>query len=131
MPTPDLSIIVTCYFEEQSIDEFHARLSAAAQSTGCSYEIVMVNDGSTDGTWPKLLSLYESDPHVTTVVNLFRNAGQVAAMTAGINHARGQAFVFMDSDLQLDPEELPMLVATYQEGYDIVSGARKERSLWL
>ena len=81
----------------------------------------MVNDGSTDATFAKLESLFARDPHVTTVMDLYRNAGQVAAMTAGLTHARGRAFVFMDSDLQLDPEELPLLVEAFDEGYDIVT----------
>lgn len=124
---PDFSIIITCYFEEESIDEFYTRLRAAAESLGRSYELVMVNDGSTDGTFAKLKGFFEEDPRVTTVIDIYRNAGQVNAMTAGLTHARGNAFVFMDSDLQLDPEELPLLVAEYDKGYDIVSGCRKDR----
>lgn len=127
-PEPELSLIVTCYFEEQSIDEFYTRLRAAAESLGRSYEIVMVNDGSTDGTWEKLKSFFERDASVTTVIDFYRNAGQVNAMTAGLTHARGKALVFMDSDLQLDPEELPLLVAEFDKGYEIVSGVRKQRS---
>jgi glycosyltransferase involved in cell wall biosynthesis len=122
-----LSVIITCHFEEKSIDEFYGRLSKAVRETGVSYEIVFVNDGSTDGTWERLKAIYESDPNVTTIVNLFRNAGQLGAMTAGIAHARGSHFVFMDSDLQLDPEELPRLLAEFNKGFDIVSGYRKDR----
>jgi len=126
-PTPELSFIVTCYFEEKSIEEFHARLSRTVQPLGRSFEIVMVNDGSTDGTFAKLEGFFESDSRVTTVIDLYRNAGQVAAMTAGITHARGDAMIFMDSDLQLDPEELPLLLDEFDRGYDIVSGVRRER----
>ena len=123
----ELSFIVTCYFEEQSIDEFASRLLKTARSLGRSFEVVMVNDGSTDGTFDKLKVLFERDAEVTTIIDLYRNAGQVAAMTAGITHARGRAFVFIDSDLQLDPEEFPTLLAEFDRGYDIVSGVRKNR----
>jgi len=125
--TPDFSIVITCYFEEQSIVEFYERLSKTARSLGRSYEIVMVNDGSTDATFDKLRGFFEADPHVTAVIDLYRNAGQAAGMTAGLCHTRGRAIVFMDSDLQLEPEELPTLVAAFDQGYDIVSGARRER----
>jgi dolichol-phosphate mannosyltransferase len=124
---PEFSLIVCCYFEESSIDEFHARLTKAAASLGRSFEIVMVNDGSTDGTFQKLKEIYERDPHVSTIIDFYRNAGQVNAMTAGLTHARGNAFVFIDSDLQLDPEELPALVTEFDKGYDVVSGCRRDR----
>lgn len=124
---PDFSIVTTCYYEEQSIDEFYRRLRKTAESMGRSYEMVMVNDGSTDGTFSRLKDFYQSDPHVTTVIDLYRNAGQVNAMTAGLTHTRGKAIVFIDSDLQLDPEELPLLVAEFDKGFDIVSGYRKDR----
>lgn len=126
-PEPDFSIVTTCYYEEQSIDEFYSRLRKAAESLGRPYEMVMVNDGSTDGTFARLKSFYDTDPNVTTVIDLYRNAGQVNAMTAGLTHTRGKAIVFIDSDLQLDPEELPLLVEEFDKGYDIVSGYRKNR----
>ena len=124
---PDLSFIITCYFEEQTIDEFYTRLSDAARALGRSYEIVFINDGSTDRTYEKLCGFFDTDPYVTTVGDMFRNSGQLAAMTAGLTHARGNAFIFMDSDLQLDPAELPLLVDEYDKGYDIVSGRRMDR----
>jgi len=127
LPGPEFSVIITCYYEERSIDEFHERLSKALESLGRTYEIIFVNDGSTDKTFEHLKRIFEKDPHVTVVANLFKNAGQAAAMTAGFTHARGRHFVFMDSDLQLDPGELPLLVAKYDEGYDVVSGRRKNR----
>ena len=124
---PEFSVIITCYFEEASLDEFHERLSRAMEGMGRSYEIIYVNDGSTDKTYDKLKTIYEQDAHVSTLINLFKNAGQTAAMTAGFTHARGRSFIFMDSDLQLDPTELPMLIAKYDEGYDVVSGCRTNR----
>lgn len=124
---PEFSIVTTCYYEEQSIDEFYTRLRATADSLGRSYELVMVNDGSTDRTYERLKGFFDRDPRVTTIIDLYRNAGQVNAMTAGLTHARGRAIVFIDSDLQLDPEDLPTLVREFDQGYDVVSGYRKDR----
>jgi glycosyltransferase involved in cell wall biosynthesis len=124
---PEFSALITCYYEERTIEEFYSRLSKAFQSTGRSYEIIFVNDGSTDSTFEKLKGIFESDPHVTAVIDLFKNAGQAAAITAALGEARGRIILSMDSDLQLDPAELPILVQAYDKGYDVVSGYRKER----
>lgn len=130
--TPDFSVLITCHFEEKSIDEFHAKLSAALESLGRSYEIIFVNDGSTDATFERLRAIFERDSHVRVAMDLFRNAGQQAAITAAITAARGNAIVLMDSDLQLEPAELPRLVAEFDKGYDVVSGYRANRkdSFW-
>ena len=125
--SPEFSVIITCYFEEKSIEEFHARLSEAMAALGRSYEIIFVNDGSTDGTFPELKDIFERDENVAAIIDLFKNAGQGAAMTAGFTEARGSVFIFMDSDLQLDPAQLPALIAKYDEGYDVVSGRRENR----
>lgn len=125
--SPEFSALVTCHFEEKSIDEFHSRLKAALESLGRSYEIVMVNDGSTDGTWQRLKEIFERDPNVRVILDFAKNAGQRAATTAGIEHARGRAFILMDSDLQMAPEELPALVAEYDKGWDLVTGYRVNR----
>lgn len=125
--SPEFSVIISCYYEEKSIEEFYTRLSKAMNSLNRSYEIVFVNDGSTDKTFEKLKMIFDKDPHVTTIIDLFKNAGQAAAITAGITHARGKNFVLLDSDLQLDPEELPLLVKEFDKGLDIVSGYRKNR----
>ncbi len=129
---PDFSVLITCYFEENSIEEFHARLSAALMTLGRPHEIIMVNDGSTDATFEKLKAIFTRDPNVRVVMDLFKNAGQQAAITAAITEARGKAIVLMDSDLQLDPADLPLLVAEYDKGYDVVSGYRANRrdSFW-
>ena len=125
--TPEFSVIICCYYEENSIEEFHARLTKVLESCTRSYEIIMVNDGSTDKTFEKLKDIYSKDLNVTIIIDLFRNSGQLAAMTAGINHAQGKHYIFMDSDLQLEPEELPMLIQEFDKGYDIISGYRKDR----
>lgn len=124
---PEFSVIITCYFEEKSIDEFHARLSAAMRGLGRSFEIIFVNDGSTDRTWERLKAIYEKDPDVTAVIDLLRNYGQVAAISAACCEARGKHFITMDSDLQLDPEDLPILMKEFDRGANIVSGCRIER----
>jgi glycosyltransferase involved in cell wall biosynthesis len=125
--TPEFSVIITCYFEEKSIDEFYGKLSAALEGLNRSYEIIFVNDGSTDGTFSRLQAIFERDPKVAAILDLFKTSGQAAAMTAGFLQARGSKFVFIDSDLQLDPGELPLLVAKYDAGFDIVSGCRIDR----
>jgi len=125
--TPELSAVITCYFEENSIDEFHARLSSALDKTARSYEIIFVNDGSTDRTFEKLKAIFEADDHVSAVLDLFKNAGQTAAATAALCEARGRIILSMDSDLQLAPEDLPRLLQEYDKGYDIVSGYREHR----
>ncbi len=130
MPTssiPEFSVIITCYFEEKSIDEFYGKLSAALEGLNRSYEIIFVNDGSTDGTFSRLQAIFDRDPKVAAILDLFKNSGQAAAMTAGFLQARGDKFVFIDSDLQLDPGELPLLVTKYDAGFDIVSGCRTDR----
>jgi len=125
---PEFSIIITSYYEEKSIDEFATRLIDTMRKTGRSFELVMVNDGSTDSTFERLKSLFEEHSEISHIVDLFRNSGQIAAMSCGITHAIGKFFIFMDSDLQLFPEELPLLIDKIDEGYDIVSGARKNRA---
>lgn len=125
---PFFSVVITCYFEEKSIMEFHARLSKALNSLDHSYEIIFINDGSTDGTFDLLKEIFNKDEKVAKVINFFKNAGQGAAVTAGITHAKGKHFILMDSDLQLAPEELPLLVNEFEKGCDIVSGHRKDRT---
>lgn len=124
---PEYSVIITCYYEEQSIEEFHSKLSAALDKLDRTCEIIMVNDGSTDKTFEVLKRIYEKDSKVTVIADLLRNAGQLSAMTAGITLASGKHFVFMDSDLQLEPDELPILIKEFEGGSDIISGCRKDR----
>jgi glycosyltransferase involved in cell wall biosynthesis len=122
-----LSVVITCFFEEQTIGEFHARLARALEGLGRSHEIIFVNDGSTDGTLARLEEIFERDPHVAVLVDLMRNSGQGAAITAGCAEARGRHIVLLDSDLQLDPEDLPRLVEEADKGIDVVSGVRVDR----
>jgi glycosyltransferase involved in cell wall biosynthesis len=123
---PELSFVITCFNEERGIEEFYARLRKTIDLLELSSETILVNDGSTDQTWSKLLEIQARDPDVT-LLDLVRNSGQCAAISAGVVEARGRHFVFMDSDLQLDPEELPELLRPFQKGQDVVNGVRRQR----
>jgi dolichol-phosphate mannosyltransferase len=124
-----LSNVVPCYNEEACLGTLHERLSAAAQGTaGDDYEIVLVNDGSTDQSWPRMRDLANRDPHVVAV-NLSRNHGHQLALTAGLDLARGDLILVIDADLQDPPELLPKMVETMRrDGADVVYGVRKSRA---
>lgn len=124
---PELTVIATCYNEEQTIEEFHQRLSKTLRETGRTHEIIYVNDGSRDTTFTQLQKLYENDPSITVVADLMFNVGQPIAITVGFVHAQGSKIAIIDSDLQLAPEELPLLLDTFDKGYALVSGYRKKR----
>ena len=121
-----LSIIIPVYNEEENIPLLHERLSRTLKELELSYEIIYVDDGSADGTFVQLQSLIGRDQHVR-VVQLRRNFGQTAAISAGVDHSTGQVLIFMDGDLQNDPIDIPRLLAKLDEGYDVVSGWRKKR----
>jgi glycosyltransferase involved in cell wall biosynthesis len=123
----DFSVCIACYFEEKSIVEFHRRLSTTLKGLNRTFEIIFVNDGSRDATWQQLKEIFATDAHVHAILDLFKNSGQQAAVTAGLNESRGKAMVFIDSDLQLAPEDLPLLVEQYDKGFDFVTGYRQER----
>jgi glycosyltransferase involved in cell wall biosynthesis len=121
-----LSVVIPVFNEEPSLDELHLRLSKVLVGLGLSYEIVFVDDGSSDGSYLTLSTLCASDPAIR-IVKLARNYGQTAALAAGFDHAVGEVIVAMDADLQHAPEDLPKLVAKLAEGYDIASGWRENR----
>jgi hypothetical protein len=125
-PHVQLSVVIPVYNEEPSLDELHTRLSHVLVGLGLSYEIIFVDDGSTDGSYLTLSTLSASDPAIR-IVKLARNYGQTAALAAGFDHAQGEVIVAMDSDLQHAPEDLPKLLAKLAEGYDIASGWRANR----
>lgn len=120
------SIVIPVMNEEENVPLLHRAISAAMQAWGKSYEIVIVDDGSTDRTFELLRQIAENDPHLR-VVKFRGNYGQSAAMAAGFDHARGEVVVTMDGDLQNDPKDIPNVVAKLEEGFDIVSGWRKNR----
>jgi len=122
----DLSIVVPIYNEEDNIPVLHARISEALADTRLEYELILVDDGSSDNSYAGLKLVASRDPRVK-VVKLRRNFGQTAAMAAGFDNATGRVVVPMDGDLQNDPLDIPLLLARIDEGYDVVSGWRKDR----
>ena len=125
-PAPEVSIFLPVYNEEPNLMPLHAKLDDALKSLDRSAEIVYVDDGSTDGSLKILREIAEVDRRVR-VVALRRNYGQTAAMAAGIDAASGKVLIPMDADLQNDPADIKRLLNKLDEGYDVVSGWRKNR----
>lgn len=122
----DLSVVIPCYNEEESVERLLEEVHAALRPTGLSYEIVLVDDGSRDRTFAILAAKAKLDPTLT-VVNFRRNFGQTAAMQAGFDHSRGDVIATIDADLQNDPKDIPRLLELIREGYDLVAGWRADR----
>ncbi len=128
MSIPDLSIIIPVYNEEAVLPEFQKRITSVMATLGLSYELLYVNDGSVDTTLELLRELKTADPQVC-YINLSRNFGKEAAVTAGIDHAMGSAVIIIDADLQDPPELIPELVAPWkEESIDVVYARRKSRA---
>ncbi|MFZ2088483.1 MAG: glycosyltransferase family 2 protein [Desulfobaccales bacterium] len=126
-----LSVVLPVFNELENLEILHKQLKAVLTNLGRTYEIIYVDDGSTDGSTGKLQDLAEADYSVV-VIELRRNFGQTAALSAGIDYARGEIVVCQDADLQNDPQDIPRLLAKLDEGYDLVSGWRKNRQdHWL
>ena len=125
-PGPSLSVVVTLFDEAGTLEELQRRLTAALGTFDRSYEVLYVDDGSTDGSFAILERLHAHDPHIRAV-RLKRNAGQHPAMHAGLSRARGEIVVTMDGDLQNLPEDVPRLVEAVEAGYDVASGRRAAR----
>ena len=124
---PDVSIVVPLYDEAENVLDLHRELTAALERTGRSFELVLVDDGSTDGTRDRLLALEARDPRVRAVL-LRRNFGQTAAFSAGFDRSRGDVVVTSDGDLQNDPADIPALLARLDDGdLDMVCGWRRNR----
>ena len=122
-----VSVVVPVFNEAPVIEAFHERATTALASLpDCGYEIVFVDDGSTDQSFAKLSALAEQDPHVS-VIKFSRNFGHQIAITAGLDHSRGHCAVVIDADLQDPPEVIGDMVARWQEGYDVVYGVRRGR----
>jgi glycosyltransferase involved in cell wall biosynthesis len=124
---PEVSIVVPLYNEVENVDDLHRELTAALEASGRSFELVLVDDGSTDGTRERLLALEARDPRVRAVL-LRRNFGQTAAFSAGFDRSRGEVVVTSDGDLQNDPADIPALLARLeQDDLDMVCGWRRRR----
>ena len=128
MNRPALSVVVPCYNEEACLDLLHARISAAARAAvGEDYEIVLVNDGSKDGSWAAMRRLAAADPHLVAI-NLSRNHGHQLALTAGLDLCAGAQILIIDADLQDPPELLgEMRAMMAAEGADVVYAVRRKR----
>ncbi|MBU4198815.1 MAG: glycosyltransferase family 2 protein [Verrucomicrobia bacterium] len=122
----DLSVIAPVYNELENVEPLYRKMHEALSRVGRSYEIILVDDGSTDGTWEKLRALAGTCRDLK-LIRLRRNFGQTAAMSAGLDHAQGEIIITMDADLQNDPEDIPLLLERMDQGFDVVSGWRKDR----
>lgn len=122
----DLSVVLPVYNEEDNLNPLHAEVETVLKGMNIQYEIIYVDDGSRDKSATVLAAIADQSPH-TKVVYFRRNFGQTAAIQAGIDHATGAIIVLMDSDMQNDPADIPRMKARMDEGFDLVSGWRKNR----
>jgi glycosyltransferase involved in cell wall biosynthesis len=123
----DLSVVIPVFNEAPNLEALHRELTEALGPWGRSYELLFVDDGSSDGSFALLETIQRGDPHVR-IIRFRRNFGQTAAFSAGFDHARGRLIVTSDSDLQNDPRDIPALVKKLEDGQlDIVCGWRKDR----
>ncbi|HEY5728841.1 MAG TPA: glycosyltransferase family 2 protein [Anaerolineales bacterium] len=123
----DLSLVVPVYNEKENLPLLMDAIHAALMPLNKTWEVILVDDGSKDGSLDVLSGLFERDPQHVRVVVFRRNFGQTAAIAAGIDHSEGDTIVLLDADMQNDPADIPMLLDKLDEGYDLVSGWRKDR----
>jgi glycosyltransferase involved in cell wall biosynthesis len=126
VPNPDLSVVIPVKNEAPGLAQLHQELTETLIRWGRPYELIVVDDGSTDTSFEILTTLQLQDPHLR-VIRLRRNFGQTAAFAAGFDHARGRFIATSDGDLQNDPRDIPAMVASIERGHDIVCGWRKDR----
>jgi glycosyltransferase involved in cell wall biosynthesis len=124
--TPELSIVIPVYNEVDNLAPLQIEIDTHVKSLGLSYEVIYVNDGSSDGSRDELSKICSSHPEVIAI-DLRRNFGQTAAIAAGINNSHGSIVILMDADLQNDPADIALLLNKLGEGYDVVSGWRQNR----
>jgi len=125
-PQSDVTVLVPVYNEEDNVQPLTEAIAGVLRRSGRSFEVIYVDDGSTDATVDRLIAIQPDMPELR-VVRLRRNFGQTAAMQAGIDHARARYIVTMDGDLQNDPEDIPTMLSLLDEGYDLVCGWRRDR----
>lgn len=121
-----ISVVIPTYNEEENITHLYDELHEVLSGLACSYEIIFIDDGSSDETLSVLLSIQERDEHIG-VIKFRKNFGQTAAMSAGFDFAAGDVIVTMDGDLQNDPHDIPQFIEKIEEGYDVVTGWRHDR----
>jgi len=126
MSDPDYSIIAPVYNESGSLPEFYRRVKETMQTLGDSWELVLIDDGSQDGSTEIVYNIASGDEHIQPVI-FARNFGHQLAVTAGLDYSRGKAVIIIDSDLQDPPEVIPELIEKWQEGFEVVYAVRTER----
>src|SRR5947209_9614454 len=130
--TPDLSVLIPVYNEVANVTPLHVELTAVLRGLALHYELIFVDDGSTDGTAARLAEIQDADPEHVRIAFLRRNSGQTAALSAALDLARGSVLVPMDGDRQNDPADIPRLLERLDQGFDVVSGWRRDRKdAWL
>lgn len=122
----DLSIVIPIYNERESVDRLYKELDKSLLKLGIDYEVIFIDDGSVDGTYNKLLEIHKKNSSYK-IIRFRRNFGQTSAISAGFNYSKGDAIITLDADLQNDPQDIPVMLNKLNEGYDIVSGWRKNR----
>jgi len=122
----DLSIVIPVYNEKQSIDSLYKDLESVLPELGKSYEVILIDDGSMDGTYDELLKAHQKNK-AYKIIKFRKNFGQTAAMKAGFDYSKGEVVITLDADLQNDPADIPEMLDKLNDGYDIVSGWRKHR----
>ena len=123
----ELSLVTPVYNEEENLPLLYAAIQQVMHSMGKTWEVIFVDDGSRDQSLAVLETLVQRDPEHVRVVVFRRNFGQTAAITAGVDYALGDTIILLDADMQNDPADIPLLLAKLDEGYDLVSGWRKDR----
>ena len=121
-----LSIVIPLYNEMESLKELHNEICRVCEDSNIPFEVIYIDDGSTDGSFKVLEQIHEGDPR-TKIIQLRKNFGKSDALSAGFSHAKGEMVVTMDADLQDDPNEIPKLMAKLDEGYDLISGWKRKR----
>ncbi|MBN1427819.1 MAG: glycosyltransferase family 2 protein [Anaerolineae bacterium] len=124
---PVISIVSPIYNEVGNIQTLYGRIHAVMEATGESWELILVNDGSTDGSTEALQALYAQDPIHVRVIHFSRNFGHAVAVTAGMDYSSGHAVILIDADLQDPPEMLPDMIRKWREGYEVVYAVRTKR----
>ncbi len=121
-----ISVLIPVFNEQESILPLYEKLTSVLRAVGKEYEVIFIDDGSSDDTMSLLRPVCKKDPHIK-FISFSRNFGQTSALSAGIDFSKGRIIIPMDGDLQNEPEDIPLLLQKIEEGYDVVSGWRKDR----
>lgn len=126
VPAPGVSVVIPVFNEAENLPTLYAELVASLQKLGRPFEVILIDDGSTDASWTTLKDIQKKDGRIK-LIRLRRNFGQTAALSAGFDYSAGEIIISLDADLQNDPNDIPLLIQKLEEGHDIVSGWRKSR----